>query len=99
MDQAHLCRLQLAQRGLGGVSRCTDRLLGALPLSDVGVDQHEAAARYRVAAYLDDAAVGSRALNAQLPPGVFTGAAQFSFEVGRNVLAAVSKIAEKIGKA
>src|SRR5215831_18808526 len=36
------------------------------------------------------------ALDAQLPPGVFVGAAQLSFEIG-GVLAAISKMAEEFG--
>src|SRR5262249_11932510 len=45
------------------------------------------------------AAVGPGALVAHLKPGVFDRAAQLSFEIGRNVLAAVRKIAEILGKA
>ena len=96
LDQAGLRRLQLAQRRLGGVARRADRFLGALALGDVGVDQHEAAAGHRVAAHLDDPAVGPRALEAHLPSGIFDGAAQLRFEIGR-VLAAVGEIAEILG--
>ena len=96
MDQARLRDLQLAQCRLGGVSRRADGFLGALALGDVGIDQHKAAARHRVAAHLDDPAVGPRALEAHLPSGVFDGAAQLRFEIGR-VLAAVSEIAEILG--
>ena len=42
--------------------------------------------------------VGPRALEAHLPPGIFDGATQLRFEIGR-VLAAVGKIAEIVGKA
>src|SRR6516165_4958559 len=93
MDQARLRRLQIAQRRLGGVSRGTGSL-GTLPLRDVGIDQHEATAWHRVTAHLDDVAIGPRALEAHLPPGVFDGSAQLSFEIGRYVLAAVGEIAE-----
>ena len=57
-------------------------------LGDVAVDQHEAATRHRIAAHLDDAAVGPRAFEAHFPPGIFDGAAQLRFEIGRDVLAA-----------
>src|SRR5215831_17210422 len=69
---------------------------GLLPVGDVGVDQHEAAAGNRIPTHLDDAAIGPRALDAQLLPGVFVGAAQLSFEIGR-VIAPISKIAEELG--
>src|SRR5262249_12741078 len=60
---------------------------------------HEAAARHRVAAYLDDATVWPRTLEPHFPPGIVEAAAQLLFEIGRDVLAAVSEIAEIFGKA
>src|SRR5262249_26315840 len=90
--------LQLAKCRLGSVARSTDRLLGPLPLCNVAVDQHEATTWHRVPAHLYDTAIGSRALDAQLPPGVFVGPAQFSLESGR-VLASIGKIPEVLVKA
>ena len=49
-----LRRLQFVQGPLGGVARRADLGLGTLALGDVAVDQHNTAARYRVAAHLDD---------------------------------------------
>ena len=91
------CAICNSRNAVSAASRAAaNGFLGALALGDVGIDQHEAAARYRVPAHLDDAAVGPRALEAHLPPGVFDGAAQLRFEIGR-VLAAVSEIAEILG--
>src|SRR5204862_97304 len=73
-----------------------NRLLGPLALCDVAVDKHEAAARYRVTTHLDNAAIGSRALEAKRLPGVFVSAAQIGFEIGR-VLAAIHEISEILG--
>jgi len=62
LDQARLCRLQLTKRDFGSVARRVDPLLCPLALGDVAVDQHEAAARNRVAANLQYAPVGPRPL-------------------------------------
>ena len=62
VEQAGLRRLQFLQRALGGVARRADLGLGALALGDVAVDQHDPAARHRVAAHLDDPAVRARPL-------------------------------------
>src|SRR5262249_5877762 len=97
VDEARLRRLQLAQSRLGRVARGADRLLGTLSLGGVAVNQHEAAARHRVAPHLDDAAVGARALEAHLPPGIFDGAAQLCLEISR-ILAALGEIPEILGK-
>ena len=86
------------ERGFGCVSRHANGFFGTLALRDVGIDQHEAAAGYWVPAHLDDPTVGPRALDAHLPPGIFDGATQLRFEIGR-VLAAVGKITEIVGKA
>src|SRR5262249_49702452 len=99
MDQARLSYLQLAQCRLGSVSRGADRLFRAFAVADITVNKHKGAPRRRIAEHLDDAAIRSRALVAHLKPSVFHGASQLSFEIGRNVLAAVSKIAEIPGKA
>src|ERR1700730_2725202 len=98
LDQTGLCRLQIAQRRLGRVSRCANRLLGMLSLGDVAVDKHEAATGHRIAAHLDDPTVWPRPFEAHFAAGIFEGAAQLRFEIGR-VLAAVSEIAEILGPA
>ena len=98
LDKAVLRRLQITQRRLGRVSRCANRLLGMLSLGDVAVNEHKATTRHRIAAHLDDAAVGPRPFDAHFAAGIFDGAAQLRFEIGR-VLAAVSEIAEILGKA
>src|SRR5215471_17480717 len=97
MDQARLSHLQIAQRGLGCVSRRSDGLLSALALGDVGINQDEAAARHGIATHLNDAAVGPRALVAHLQPGVVDRAAELRFEIGRDELAPISEIAEILG--
>src|SRR6266481_5907267 len=56
----------------------------------------EAAAGHRVTSHFDDTAVGARSFETHLPAGIFDGAAQFSFEIGR-VLAALREIAEILG--
>ena len=89
-------RLQIAQRCLSGVSGCANGFLGTLSLGYVGVDQHEAAIWHWIAARFDDTAIGPCTLDAQLPPRIFVGAAQFSLQIGC-VLAALSKIAEIFG--
>jgi hypothetical protein len=66
---------------------------GTFALRDVGIDQNEAAARHRITARLDDAAIGSRPFETQFLVGVLEAPAQFGFEVGR-VLAALGEIAE-----
>ena len=58
--------------------------------------KHEAAAGHRVTSHFDDTAVGARSFETHLPAGIFDGAAQFSFEIGR-VLAALREIAEILG--
>ena len=97
MDQARLRDLQLAERRFGCISRDANGFFGALPLSNVGIDQHETATGYWVPAHLHNAAVRPRPFEAHLPPGVFDGATQLRFKVGR-VLAAVSEIAEILGR-
>src|SRR6185295_15950728 len=97
MDQARLRLLQLSKCRLGGVSRRTDGLLSMFALSDVAINQHEATARHGIAAYLNDLAVGPRALVAHLQPGVVDRAAELRFEIGRDELAPISEVAEKIG--
>src|SRR5215831_16163278 len=101
MNQARLRCLQIAQRGLGGVSCGADRLLGPFALGDVGVDQHEAAARHRAAANFNDAPVRSGALEAQFPVGVLKTPVQFPFDVVGPELAAFDKNANifDIGRA
>src|SRR5215469_7704878 len=54
MEETSLRCLQFLQRLLGGVPRSADLGLRALALGDIAVDQYKAAARHRVAAYLDD---------------------------------------------
>ena len=58
MNQARLCLLQLAECRLGSVARRANGFFSLLSLGDVGVDQHKAAARNRIAAHFNDAAVG-----------------------------------------
>src|SRR5215472_12138214 len=99
VDQAGLRGLQLTQCRLGRVPRRLDRFLGTFPLGNVCVDQHEAAARHRVPAHLDDPPVRAGALEAHLPAGIFDAAPQFGFELGRTVLAARREIAEILGEA
>ena len=96
LDQAVLRRLQITQRRLGRVSRCANRLLGMLSLGDVAVDKYEAATGHWIAAHLDDPTVWPRPFEAHFAAGIFDGAAQLRFEIGR-VLAAVSEIAEILG--
>ena len=88
MQEAGLCRLQLAQCPLGGVARRPDLFFGALPLGDIGVDHDKAAARHRVAPHLDDTTVGSRVLEAQFPAELLEAAAQLRFDVVAAVFAA-----------
>jgi len=90
MDQARLRDLQLAERRFGCISRDANGFFGALPLSNVGIDQHETATGYWVPAHLHNAAVRPRPFEAHLPPDVFDGATQLRFKVGR-VLAVVSE--------
>src|SRR3984893_7461216 len=69
-----------------------------LSLGDFAVDKHEAATGHRIAAHLDDPAVWPRPFEAHFAADIFDGAAQLRFEIGR-VLAAVSEIAEILGRA
>src|SRR5215467_3025246 len=80
-----------------GVARRPDLRLGALALGDVGVDQHKAPRRHRVAPHLDDPTVRARALEAHLPVGIFDGAPQLRFEIGRVVLPAIGEVMEIFG--
>src|SRR5262245_10630794 len=96
MDKARLRRLQLAQSGFSGVSCGVNGLFRTLALCDVAIDEHKAAARHWITSHLDHATVGSRALEAHFAAGVFNGAAQLRFEIGR-ILAAISEIPEILG--
>ena len=78
-------------RSVGSVPRRANGFFGLLPLGNVGVDQYEATARHRIATHLNNAAVGPRALVAHLQPGVVDRAAELRFEIGRDVLAAISR--------
>src|SRR5215471_7022902 len=98
-DEARLRRLQFLQRFLGGVARCADFGLGALPLGDVAVDQHNPAARYRVAAHLDDPAIRARPLGRPLRPDLLRQPAHLRFDIDRAVFAMRSEIADKIADA
>src|SRR5215831_13370653 len=97
MDQARLSHLQFAQCRLSGVARRANGFFGLLPLGDVGINQHEATAGHGIATYLNDAAVGPRALVAHLQPGVVDRAAKLRFELGRDELASISEISEILG--
>src|SRR5215831_14678094 len=97
MDQARLSHLQFAQCRLSGVARRANGFFGLLPLGDVGINQHEATAGHGIATYLNDAAVGPRALVAHLQPCVVDRAAELLFEIGRDELAPVSEVAEILG--
>src|SRR5262249_16265179 len=55
---------------------------------------HIASAQHRIAAYLEDAAVGPRALVAHLQPSVVDGATELSFKIRRDEFAPISEIAE-----
>jgi hypothetical protein len=82
VQQARLRRLQFAQCPLGGIACSADLLLGALALGHVAIDHHKAAARYRIAAHLDDPAVGPGMFEAQLLADLLEAAAQFRLDVG-----------------
>src|SRR5215469_14230787 len=97
MDQARLSHLQFAQRRLSDIARRANGFFGLLPLGDVGINQHEATAGHGIATYLNDAAVGPRALVAHLQPGVVDRAAELRFEIGRDELPPISEIAEILG--
>jgi hypothetical protein len=97
VQQARLRRLQFLQRFFGGVARRADLGLGALALGDVAVDRDEPAARYRIAAYLDNAPVGPRALEAQLLVGRFEPSAQFRRDALGAEFAALGKKADVVG--
>ena len=81
MDQIGLDRLQFAERRLRRVPRRPNFRLRVLALGHIAINQHEAAARHRVAAHLDDAAVRTGPLEAHFPLGIFDAAAQLSLEV------------------
>src|SRR6516165_12223586 len=98
MNQACLCRLQLAQCRLRRVAGRANGLLRALPLGDIGVDKHEAATWNRVAAYFDDATVGARALVAHLSAGIFEAAAQLRLEIGGNELTPCGQIPKELAR-
>jgi hypothetical protein len=97
VDEARLRRLQLAQCCLCGVARGANGLFGVLSLRDVCVDQHEATVRHRIAADLDNAAVGPCALIAHLQPSIVDRATKLRFEIGRDEFAPISEIAEILG--
>ena len=63
----------------GSVTCQANCLFGALALRDVGIAQQEAAVRYCVPPHLDDPAIGTCALNAQLLPGVFVSPDKLGF--------------------
>src|ERR1700730_3569062 len=67
-----------------------------LSLGDFAVDKHEAATGHRIAPRLDDPTVWPRPFEAHFAAGIFDGAAQLRFEIGR-VLAALREIAEILG--
>src|SRR5215469_15207390 len=92
MQQARLCRLQFPQRLFGGIPCLADLDLSALPLGDVAVNQHKTATRHRVTTHLDDPPVWSRALEAHVSGGIFDGAAQLLFEIGRAIFASIDEI-------
>ena len=99
VQQARLRRLQFLQRALGGVARRADLGLGALALGDVAVDQHNPAARHRVAAHLDDPAIRARPLGRPLRPDPFRQPAHLRFDIDRAVFAMRGEVADKIGDA
>src|SRR5262249_28904601 len=72
-------------RARGGVACVTDLSLGALPLGDLAVDQHHSAARYRIAAHLDDPAIRARPLGRPLRPDLFRQPAHLRFDIDRAV--------------
>src|SRR4029077_6342888 len=94
-----LRRLQFLQCALGGVARRVDLQFRALALGDVAVNRHETAARYRVAAYLDNAPVGPRALEAQLLVGRFEPSADFRRDALGAEFAALGQEADVVGVA
>src|SRR6516162_2357913 len=77
--------------------RRPDLRLGALALGDVGVDQHKAPGRHRVAPHLDDPTVRARALEAHFTVGIFDGAPQLRFKIGRAVLSPFGEVMEIFG--
>src|SRR6516225_3657287 len=89
-------RLQFLQRSLGGVARGADLGLGALPLGDVAVDQHNPATRHRVAAHLDDPAIRARPLVRPLRPDTLRQPTHFGLDVDRAVFAMRGEEANKI---
>jgi hypothetical protein len=93
MDQARLRLLQFAKCGLGSVARRANGFFGLLPLGNICIDQNEAATGHRIPAHFDDAAIGSRPLEPQLPACIVESAAQFRLEIGR-VLAARGEVPE-----
>jgi hypothetical protein len=99
MHQACLRRLQFAESLLGGVSGCANRFLGMLALRGVAVDQHAKPLPGPGSGELRSPvrSVGPRALETHFAPGIFDGAAQLIFEIGRDVLAAISEIPEILG--
>src|SRR5215471_10603311 len=97
MDEARLRRLQLLQRLFGSVARRTDLSLGALPLGDVAIDQHNPATRYRIAAHLDDPSIGARPLGRPLRTDLFRQPADLRFDIDSTVFAMRREVADKIG--
>ncbi len=97
VQEARLRRLQLLQCALGGVARRADLLLRALAFGDVAVDRHETAARYGIAAYLDNAPVGPRALEAQLLISLSKAAAEFRRDALGAEFAALGEEVDVVG--
>src|SRR5207245_10379128 len=77
--------------------RGADLLLGALAFGDVAVDRHETAARYRIAAYLDNAPIGPRALEAQLLVSRFEPPAEFRRDALGTEFATFGEEADVVG--
>ena len=97
VQQAGLRRLQFLQCAFGGVARRADLLLDVLAFGDVAVDRDETAARYRIAAYLDNPPVGPRALEAQLLVGRFEPSAEFRRDALDAEFAALGEVADVVG--
>src|SRR4051794_33447262 len=94
LNQAGLRSLQVAKCLLGGVACCADLSFGALALGYVAVDQHGAAARYRIDPHLNHPPVRPDALGCPLRADAFGQTPNLSIDIDSAVFAVFHKIAD-----
>ena len=90
LDQAVLRGPQINQRLLGSILGNANSFLGTLTLRDIGIDQHEAAVGYWIAADLDNAAIGANPFVTHFAPHIFDAPRELHLEISRIELASGS---------